>query len=354
MNGRNRNLKPEWIVYAGKKRLGTKQEDALQKIIVKSVLNGIASCALYFDHLPEEAGTEDILRTGNELSILLGYPHAVSEVFSGEITAFNLQQQENGYEQMIVHGHSVLYKLDRDNHCRSYTNKDLPRGVKEIIGSYGLEAEVDQFEPKAEQIEQENVTDYDFLMNVAAQNGMMVYVKDKKVYIKRKIQLHKDGIVFEWGKKLISIESEEDFFRLVHETDAECRDAPENEKSAADSREGALKIKKRRWVDMSYDSEITDIEEEDQRAVARPLIHSFVYGSGTGTIEGNNKIFPGMRIIVKYLGGVFSGEYLVESVTHTFDYRNGYKTSFTLRRNMMPEKKKQRRNSRRNNSSEDR
>ncbi len=49
--------------------------------------------------------------------------------------------------------------------------------------------------------------------------------------------------------------------------------------------------------------------------------------------EGNYKIKPGNRLTVKYLGELFSGEYLIKFVTHTFNMLTGYETECDLCRN---------------------
>jgi len=85
MCDQNKKLTPVWIVYVDGKRLDTKHEGALQKIIVKNRLNGIDSCSLYFDNSSIKVRDEGFIAFGSEISVHLGYKDSVQDVTSDDI-----------------------------------------------------------------------------------------------------------------------------------------------------------------------------------------------------------------------------------------------------------------------------
>ncbi len=348
MSDENKRLTPVWIVYVDGKRLDTKHEGALIKITVNDKLNGIGTCSLFFDNSFVKVRDEGLISFESEVSVHLGYKDSVNEVFFGEVTGFKIDLQEYGNEQLVVRLHSVLHNLDHGKHYCSYNEKAHSKIIAEIFEKYGIQAEVEQFGVKKAEIAQQNETDYDFLMKNAAQYGMFVYTKGKKVCVNQNITENKEDLIFEWGKSLVSVETREDISRLIDETTVIGLDMLKGESFVSKATLQDIPVQiggGKMWnehrrgpyhIETLSGHEILDSEEAKQIAIGNQQLNSFLYGKGIGKIEGNNKVFPGNRVSIKYIGEVFSGEYLIDSVFHSFDQRNGYKTEFTMMRNMMP------------------
>ena len=80
MSDENKTLTPVWICYVDGKRLDTKHEGALKKIIVKDTLNGVGKCSLLFDTSAEKLLELGDLSIESEVSVHLGYKDDVEEV----------------------------------------------------------------------------------------------------------------------------------------------------------------------------------------------------------------------------------------------------------------------------------
>ena len=76
-------------------------------------------------------------------------------------------------------------------------------------------------------------------------------------------------------------------------------------------------------------------DEKDAMEVARSVLlgRSLQFQSCEAKTEGNCRIRPGNRLTVKYLGKQSDGEYLVQSVEHSFSVQDGYFTTCHLIRN---------------------
>ena len=90
------------------------------------------------------------------------------------------------------------------------------------------------------------------------------------------------------------------------------------------------------WTDVIVDHAVVDAEEAKMISAGKLTRNSWLFSRARGSAEGNYKLKAGMRVTIKMAGEAFSGEYIADSVNHVFDYRNGYRTEFSLKRNMSP------------------
>lgn len=67
---------------------------------------------------------------------------------------------------------------------------------------------IEDFGPEFQQIEQWNITDYDYLKLLCETYGKSFYCYNNKVTVKTEITPSNDDVILEWGKSLISAETE--------------------------------------------------------------------------------------------------------------------------------------------------
>jgi phage protein D len=73
--------------------------------------------------------------------------------------------------------------------------------------------------------------------------------------------------------------------------------------------------------------------EADQVALGRLEELALAYVQGTAACDGRPQLRAGTVVDLDGAGRTFSGRYYVTSVTHTLNQDQGYRTSFTVRRN---------------------
>ena len=348
MSDENKKLTPVWIVYVDGKRLDTKHEGALKKIVINDKLNGVGTFSLLFDISAEKLPELGSFSLESQISIHLGYKDDIAEVFDGEITAFAGHFEEFGHETVEVRGCNASYKLKHGNHFISYENKTFSEAIKGIIENYSLRAEIDSFGACRIFESIKGVSDYDFLMWAAERYGKDVYAYGNKVYVKDSIEFESSEVIFEWGKSLISFYPVKDISELY----SDCRcigwDSLKCESfiGNANVNDVAKKIGgsnawlscskcgSGKWIDNIVDNSFVDEDDAKNVALGRLQHNSYKFMTAKGKAEGTYTLFPGMIVSIKYVGDTFSGDYITDSVTHEFDNANGYTTSFTLKRNM--------------------
>jgi hypothetical protein len=78
--------------------------------------------------------------------------------------------------------------------------------------------------------------------------------------------------------------------------------------------------------------------EEEAKMVLEGLLrkNSFRYQSASGEVEGYNRLYPGMTVMIQVPEYTAGGEYIAERVSHRYETGKGYKTRFVLKRNTQP------------------
>jgi hypothetical protein len=162
------------------------------------------------------------------------------------------------------------------------------------------------------------------------------------------MKVRKDEVIYEWGKSLIRFRGRESSREQLRKSryigwDPMMEKGFQGSKKTSEVNQkvgggkdwtAAGKGGSGLWEESIVDYSIADQAEAEGLAMGRLQKLSYGYVKGDGAGEGNPDVIAGMRVTVKG-AGVYTGEYIAERVTHSFDLRNGYITSFGLKRNML-------------------
>ena len=303
--------------------------------------------SLLFGSSPLDFCNDGTFTIGSEVSIHLGYKDDVHEVFAGEVTGFAPRLDEYSAPLMEVKMHSKLHRLNKGTRCASFEHKTPAGIIRDIVQGYNLNADVEDFGPEYNYIEQKNFTDYGYIMYLAGKYGKTVYCNRNTVHVKTEIAPTDDDVVLEWGKTIISARTRTDLAAQLSAVTATGWDMRKcaGFTATATMKDVPLKIGGEYcWEDNAkgYDPHKVEqlssgsfTDEEDALEVAKSVLlgRSLQFQSCDAKTEGSGHIRPGNRLTVKYLGKHSDGEYLVQSVEHDFSVQDGYFTTCHLKRN---------------------
>ena len=303
--------------------------------------------SLLFGSSPLDFCNDGTFTIGSEVSIHLGYKDDVHEVFAGEVTGFAPRLDEYSAPLMEVKIHSKLHRLNKGTRCASFEHKTPAGIIRDIVQGYNLKADVEDFGPEYNYIEQKNFTDYGYIMYLAGKYGKTVYCNRNTVHVKTEIAPTDDDVVLEWGKTIISARTKIDLAAQLSAVTATGWDMRKCSgfMATATMKDVPLKIGGEYcWEDNAkgYDSHKVGqlssssfTDEKDALEVARSVLlgRSMQFQSCEAKTEGNCRIRPGNRLTVRYLGMHSDGEYLVQLVEHDFSVQDGYFTTCHLKRN---------------------
>lgn len=346
----NNHLTPLCIIYADGKRLDADHEGALRRITVTDRLNGISTAAVLFSTVETKVRDLGLIALESTFSIHLGYKDDLGAVFQGEVTGFRETLPPNGAEELEVSGCNVLHKLSHASRFHNFEGKTPSEVISGILDGYSLQAEAEDFGANQDFSSEKSQTDLEYLLLTALSYGKQVYADGSTVYIKNETAVRSDEIIYEWGKTLIHFEGTQNILQLNSAVDFIGWDHLKGESFAGCAELSDIPVKiggSNDWTKISkggngkyreiyINSQLKDMEEANALASGILQQNSFAFCHAEGRGEGNYKLRPGMRVTIKMTGETFAGEYMADTVTHSFDSCNGYTTSFTLKRNMLP------------------
>ncbi len=131
----------------------------------------------------EASNTDDFI-PGREIEILAGYHTDESTLFKGIIIQHGIKVRKNKPSLLMIDCKDPAVKMTvgRNNvYYRDTTDSEI---LEELIGNYGLSAEVEATEVQHAEMVQYYTTDWDFMVTRAEANGKLVFVDDGTVGVK--------------------------------------------------------------------------------------------------------------------------------------------------------------------------
>ncbi len=121
-----------------------------------------------------EQSEGDLFQPGSEIEISTGYHSEEYIVFKGLLTSQKLKVRRTGTASLILEARDPAYKLTVIPKFRLFGNMLDSDIVDEILGGHGLSGELEATETAHEQMVQNNVTDWDFILSRLEANGQLI------------------------------------------------------------------------------------------------------------------------------------------------------------------------------------
>lgn len=133
---------------------------------------------------PFEPSESNDFIPGHEVEIKLGYEGTNKTVFKGIISGQRVRVSEESAELVVICQDNAL-KMTLGSRTKAYEEQTDSAIMSSIISENGLSAEVDETTYKYKQLVQSATSDWDFILNRARVNGLLVYTEGEKVIVKK-------------------------------------------------------------------------------------------------------------------------------------------------------------------------
>lgn len=302
-----------------------------------------------------------LLNVNNEIALSFGYAgFPLQEVFLGEITG-RQASFSGGATSMTVEASDFSYRLMAGQKEKSFGFLPDPAIILSVAMEKGMIPISDTNVSTAlsalsmllgKPLFQQNQSDYELLQKLAAQSGVQLTMEGRSLFFK----FFQDMIpllTLKWGRNLIDFSPRLSIVGQVEGVSVKI---------------WLREIKLSLVVTISYDFELNRLSISVIPAKAESLEPSYAKFkvldhpikdptdnkkalskafselkhklnnkvTGSGSAVGDASIRAGILMGMEGLGTGFSGNYRVKSTTHTMD-SSGYKTSFNLYRELVPE-----------------
>lgn len=281
---------------------------------------------------------------GDEVEISAEKDSAVTSIMTGEITGIEFELIDNR-SSFIIRGYDLSHRMSIGTKIAVYKEVKHSEIVSTIMGDYSdLSADVEATTTVYEHVFQDNVSDRDFIEELARLNGYLVQVRDGKLLFKK--QPTSSEITLKAGEDLYRFHGRINATGQVGKVivtgwDPSQKSAVTGEKSSSrthasidhsDSSSGADaagKIKSDNATYTYYAPQATTqgAANDIAQAILDEINEKLVEADATAI--GNPKLIAGIKVTIEN-AGKFSGTYLVTSAVHTFTPHDDYQVQFRV------------------------
>ncbi|WP_406013998.1 VgrG-related protein [Streptomyces sp. NBC_00984] len=294
------------------------------------------------------------LKIGSEVRLLAraGGDPAPKPLLKGVVTALEVELDETG-TFTVVRGLDESHRLFRGRRVASYQNMTLADICAQVAQRAGLKpGTVDVAGPVLEHIAQPNVTDWEFIRDLAEEAGAQAYVLDGQLHITRPAEASgapdgsaradRNPLVLEMGSNLLRCRAGVSSAEQVSEVEVRGWDikakqplvgrAPAGKSATLELGVSAAEVSapfgEARFVvtDAAYGAQAQ--VDQAAKALAERIAGSFA--ELEAVIRGNPEVRAGSAVALNAVGAPFEGRYTVTSSRHVFDPVRGYETWLTV------------------------
>jgi Rhs element Vgr protein len=330
---------PEFTVKVNGKAVS--REHHLLGVYITRTINRISSARLlYRDGIVSESdfplSNTDTFIPGREIEILAGSLDNQVTLFKGLVIRHSLKIRGHSTSQLAVECRHPAVKLTVGRRNAYYYKQKDSDIIKALLGKAGIVAEIENTAVTHPQLVQYYSTDWDFLVSRAEANGKLVFMDNKKIYIKTPQFNGASVCTLQYGSTIMEMDAEIDSRLQYAAVKGSTWDAARQnviDKQAADPRlkspgnlgsqelAAVIKINHLQLQNAAFSE-----EEAQVWADAQWLKSQMSRVSGQVKCQGIGTVKPGDIVTLSGVGDRFKGNVLVTGVRQDFDTVQGWKT----------------------------
>ena len=286
---------------------------------------------------------QDTFPIGGELELGLSRDGEPETVFSGEITAVELEATNDQTPRVLVRAFDRAHRLHRGWHNRSFLNMADSDIVSKIAQEVALTPSTDSTNPTHDYVFQYNKTNWEFLRQLAARNGFECYVDGRTLHFAEPRNGQEEGPEQRLWDNLIDIHVKMTSAFQASSVIVKSWDMKSKEAIVGTASSGSMAPtigESRNGSTMA-----ADFGDATVYAINRPLddqsaadtLATAIYNDldGTfveaeGTCLGDPALKAGLTVKLPTLGTRLSGDYYLTSVVHSVRTNVAYTTRFTI------------------------
>ena len=302
-----------------------------------------------YDKKKDEAHWMDneLVSLGKAIEVKMGYGNDVKSLFFGDIMGISASLSPAEPPTLTIRAYDRRHKLETYSASRHFEKKTYTDIARDVAYAAGLSFKGDDSKVTHEYVEKFNQSDMAFLEKLAREINYHVTVVGKNLLFEPVANRESEIVTLTLENDLMDFSV--DMSLALHTSEVIVRgwDPVEKKEIVGEAGSGteetkmggsasASQLYKKHFGPVA--AEITNHPvrtkaEADQLAKARLNETALGLIEASGSIMGNTQLVPGKVIKITGAGNRFSGTYYVASATHRIDHKNGYRTSFTARRN---------------------
>lgn len=288
-----------------------------------------------------------VLDFGKELSVSAGSPGSEYELFSGRVSALEAGFDEGDVPHVAVLAEDRLMALRMTQRSRAYRDMSDGDMARQIAGDHGLTADIKVEGPTYKAVHQANESDLAFLRRRLALVAAELWCTDTTLHAATRANRVGPTVTLTQGSNLLSASVRADLAHQASEVRVSGYDAAQRagieasagagtvQSEVSGGKTGPQTLTRAIGTLPGRASRLTPLTEGEATAWAKAemLRRSRRFVCVTGVTSGTPELTVGARVALARCGKPFDGAgYYVTCVRHTYDLRQGLRTSFEAER----------------------
>lgn len=289
-----------------------------------------------------------LLTFGAEIQVCMGYRDAKSMPVAmvGTITEITTNFPDGGSPELAVSGYDHGFAMTLGKSSRKWTKARDSEAAAEIASFNNLSARIERTKEQHEQIEQNQLSDWEFLKKLADRNHYELFVDERKTLHFAPPDDRATAVVkLKYGEGLLSFKPQANLAGQIAAVEVHGWDTKQKKpivgrasageesglsgKSGGQILNGFIRDPQKRPT-LRLRQPVFTQAEADQRAKAALNERAKQFLTGEGETIGLPEIRPGRNVELDKLGVPFSKTYYIEKATHRID-TGGYRTRFSVK-----------------------
>jgi phage protein D len=293
-----------------------------------------------------------IVDFGKQLSVIIGAVPSAHTVFTGRVSAIEVEFQEGEEPEVVLFAEDRLMDLRMKRRSATYEKMNDADIAGAIASEHGLTPAVDADGPVYDVVQQWNMSDLAFLRERARKIQAEVWVEDETLHFKSRGRRTATELTLVQGNHLISLRARADLAHQRTKVKVSGYDASQRERIEEEASEEAIRAEVsggltgpallqrafgERVSHRVREAPLNSTEASDW-VRAEMLRRSRGFVTVTGTTRGSADMVVSSKLTLSRAGHPFEGPgYYVTRVCHTFDLKNGFRTHFEAERATLQE-----------------
>lgn len=332
----------QFYIKVGGSPLSPAAETSLELVSIEQSLSLPSMCTISIHDPSFEWANSTTLQLGAEIEVsVAAAPEAVGSsggnskpVFKGEIVGIEPEAEEGGESRTIFRCYDRSHRMQRKRVSKAFLNVKITDIVNTIAGAYSLSADVDATRQVYDHIFQDNLTDYEFLTELAQRVGYFVSIDQGKLHFKPGTL--GTGVELTYNSNLLSFRPRMTLGSQFNKVNVLGWDPAKQAAIIGNAVPNALPnhVKtKRNAVGAGttyHQSFVASQADGDEFAKGLASEIELAALQGEGVALGDPAISPGTEVTILGLGQRFNEKYRVTKARHVVSGAAGYRTEFSI------------------------
>lgn len=275
---------------------------------------------------------EELLIPGQEIEITVGYHSDEETIFKGIVIKHNLRIRANS-SQLVIECKDEAVKMTIGRKSKYFYESSDSDIFEEIIGEYGLSADVEATNHTHPELVQYNASDWDFIISRAQANGKLCFIDDGTVKIAKPDVAQSEIETVTFGGSLLDFDAEIDARHQVQKVAAYGWNHADQEIIEVEGKDPKVSLNGNlssvdlteviglESLELRHGGAVTDTELQDW-ADAKWLFQQLAKVRGRIKFQGIPAVKPNTILKLEGVGDRFNGNIYITGVQHVISEGN--------------------------------